>query len=283
MSDRVTIAKTYKLFIGGAFPRSESGRSVEVVTPRHGTIANVAHGSRKDVRDAVVAARAAAPKWAGATAYNRGQVLYRLAEMLEARRAELLELVSDAEDLSTKKAAAQVDDAIDTVVWYAGWTDKIAQVYGSTNPVSGPYFNFSVPGPSGVVAVLAPVTNVLSGLLTTICAPLAGGNTVVVIPGSRVGAAVAITVAEAIATSDVPAGVINIITGDVSELGPVLAAHEDVDGLDLAGAGEHTADLAVLAAGTIKRVVETPPRSSRDDKRLRAFLETTTVWHTIGV
>jgi acyl-CoA reductase-like NAD-dependent aldehyde dehydrogenase len=282
MSDRLAVAKTYKLFVNGAFPRSESGRSVEVVTPRHATIANIALASRKDARDAVVAARAAATPWAGATAANRGQVLYRVAEMLEARRSEFIDLVSDAEDLSTKKAASQVDVGIDTMVWFAGWTDKLTQVLGNANPVAGPYFNFSIPKPSGVVAIVTPTTEYFAGLIATVAPVVAAGNTAVAITGHRLAGATAITFGEVLATSDVPPGVVNILTGDASEIAPILAQHEDVDGLDLAGAGDDLATLAADAAGTIKRVVTTPA-PGRDLRRVRAFLETSTVWHTKGM
>jgi acyl-CoA reductase-like NAD-dependent aldehyde dehydrogenase len=281
MSDRIAVTKTYKLFINGAFPRSESGRTVEVVTSRHGTVANIALASRKDVRDAVVAARAAANKWAEATAYNRGQVLYRVAELLEARRSEFVALVSDAEDLSTKKATAQVDEGIDTMVWFAGWTDKLAQVLGSANPVAGPFFNFSIPKPTGVIAIVTPTSNFFSGLAASVAAPLAAGNVVLALTGNRAAAATMITFGEVLATSDVPAGVVNLLTGDVSELGNTLAQHEDIDGLDLAGAGSATAALSAEAASTIKRVVDNA-MPGRDTLRLRAFTETATVWHTKG-
>src|SRR5438309_3165433 len=213
---RLPVKKTYKLFIGGAFPRSESGRTYEAEGQ------NVARASRKDIRDAVRAARGAFPKWAGMTAYNRGQVLYRLAEMMEARHAELAELCSGAEE---------VEHAIDRVVWYAGWTDKLAQVIGSSNPVAGPYFNFTVPEPTGVVAVLAPEEPALLGLVTRLVPPLVGGSAVVAVASESQPLA-AIELAEAIATSDLPGGVVNLLTGSARELGPILAAHMDVNAID---------------------------------------------------
>ena len=284
MSDRLSVAKTYKLFINGAFPRSESGRSFVVSSPTGEFVANVAHGSRKDVRDAVTAARGAFSKWSGASAYNRGQILYRFAEMLEARRSEFISLVAASEEISTKKATAMVYEGIDRVVWYAGWTDKIAQVLGGTNPVAGPYFNFSIPGPSGVIAVVAPTSSSFLGFLSTVMPPLAAGNTVVAIAGSPMSALVAVVIGEVSATSDLPAGVLNIITGYTAELGPVVATHEDVDGVDLAGAGDLIAALSADAASTIKRVVTSAVNEFEPPtlQRLRAFIEITTVWHTVG-
>jgi acyl-CoA reductase-like NAD-dependent aldehyde dehydrogenase len=282
MSDRLDVRKTYKLLINGAFPRSESGRSYEVTSAQGDFVANAAQGSRKDVRDAVVAARAAQSKWWGQTAYNRGQVLYRLAEMAESRRDELREHVGLAEGLKPKDAQATVSRSIDRIVWYAGWTDKIAQVLGSSNPVAGPYFNFSVPVPSGVVGVIADQNSSLEGFLDEVLAPLCVGNTVVVIASER-RPTPSILVGEMTATADVPGGVLNVITGFTGELAPVLAGHEDVDGLDLAGVDEKFgSELAQLAAGSIKRVLR--PDSSQDGslRRLRAFIETSTVWHTIG-
>ncbi len=283
MSDRrLDVRKTYKLLINGAFPRSESGRSYEVASAKGAFLGNVALGSRKDVRDAVVAARAAQTKWWGATAYNRGQVLYRLAEMAESRRDELAEHVTLAEGVSAKSAQVVVSRAIDRVVWYAGWTDKIAQVMGGTNPVAGPFFNFSVPVASGVVAVIVDQNSSLGGFVDAVLAPVCAGNTVVVLASER-RPIPAVLLGEMTATSDFPPGVINIITGRTSELAPVLAAHEDVDGLDLTGAPEEANELALLAAGSIKRVLRPDGRDlDASLRRLRAFIETSTVWHTIG-
>jgi acyl-CoA reductase-like NAD-dependent aldehyde dehydrogenase len=280
--DRVDVRKTYKLLINGAFPRSESGRSYEVATAEGAFWANVAQGSRKDVRDAVVAARAAQAKWWSATAYNRGQVIYRLAEMAESRRTELGEHVAVAEGVDGAQAEAVVSRSIDRIVWYAGWTDKITQVLGGSNPVAGPFFNFSLPTPSGVVGVLAPRDSSLEGFVDSVLAPICAGNTVVVVASER-RPTPAILLGEMSATSDFPSGVLNIITGYTAELSPTLASHEDVDGIDLEGAGEDANDLASAAAGSIKRVLR--PRTNEDPsslRRLRAFVETSTVWHTIG-
>ena len=261
---RVPVAKTYKLFIGGAFPRSESGRTYAV--DGH----NVARASRKDARDAVRAARAALPAWAGMTAYNRGQVLYRLAEMLETRRAGFVALARDEDE---------VDAAIDRVVWYAGWADKLAQVLGSSNPVAGPYFNFTVPEPTGVVAVLAPEEPPLA-IVSRLLPPLVGGNTVVAVASQKHPLA-AIELAEALATSDVPAGAVNLLTGFTDELAPWLAGHMDVNAIDLTGANGETAELERLAAENVKRVVRSRP-TAQSPWEIGAFLEMKTVWHPIG-
>ena len=231
---RLDVRKTYKLLINGAFPRSESGRSYEVTSADGAFLANVAQGSRKDLRDAVVAARAAQAKWWGATAYNRGQVIYRLAEMAESRASELVDHVALAEGLSEKKAQRTVERAIDRIVWYAGWTDKIAQVFGGANPVAGPFFNFSLPTPSGVVGVLASQNSSLDGFVDEVLAPIAAGNAVVVVASER-RPTPSVLLGEMTATSDFPPGVLNIVTGFTHELAPILASHEDVDGIDLAG------------------------------------------------
>jgi acyl-CoA reductase-like NAD-dependent aldehyde dehydrogenase len=262
---RLPVKKTYKLFIGGAFPRSESGRTYEAEGQ------NVARASRKDIRDAVRAARAAQPGWAAATAYNRGQVLYRLAEMVEARAAEFAELCSGREE---------VEHAIDRIVWYAGWADKLPQVLGGSNPVAGPYFNFTVPEPTGVVAVLAPGEPSLLGLITRILPPLVGGNAVVAV-ASEARPLAAVELAEALATSDVPGGVVNLLTGSAAELGPWLASHMDVNAIDLAGADGDVPELERLAAENVKRVV----RGRADVQspwEIAAFLELKTVWHPMG-
>ena len=287
MSDRVTVAKTYKLYIGGAFPRSESGRSYPVTDSKGTFLANAAQGSRKDARDAVAAARKAFDKWSGATAYNRGQVLYRVAEVLEGRREQFISEVAASEGVPLKKAQSIVDTAIDRWVWYAGWTDKIAAVLGSANPVAGPYFSFSTPEPTGVVAVLAPQQSSLLGLVSVIAPVIASGNTAVVIT-SQDRPLPAITLSEVLATSDVPGGVVNIITGRTAEIAPWLASHADVNALDLTGAPESLrADLERSAAGTVKRVLRTRTGEdfavTPDMSRLRAYLETKTVWHPMGV
>ena len=272
---RLAVRKTYKLFIGGAFPRSESGRTYLVDGD------NVALASRKDARDAVGAARKAQSKWAGATAYNRGQILYRAAEMLEGRRAEFIALGI---------AADEVDAAIDRLVWYAGWADKLAQVVGGANPVAGPYFNLSAPEPTGVVGVVAPTS--LLGLVSVIAPAIVSGNTVVVLAhgpeGSRAPQA-AVTLAEVFVTSDLPGGVVNILTGNPAEVAPWLASHDDVNALDLTGLDdpELAADLERTAAGNLKRVLR-PPAGGSDfaaDPGLHpmtALLEIKTVWHPKG-
>jgi len=261
------VRKTYKLFIGGAFPRSESGRTYLVDGD------NVVLASRKDVRDAVGAARKAQPKWAAATAYNRGQVLYRVAEMIEGRRAEFVAL---------GVPAAEVDAVIDRWVWYAGWSDKIAQVWGAANPVAGPFFNLSAPEPTGVVGVVAPAS--LLGLVSVVAPAIVTGNTVVVLaPGPQT----AITLAEVLATSDVPGGVVNILTGRPAETAPWLASHDDVNALDLTGVDDSELATALerSAAGNLKRVLRPAPRDFTADPGLHpmtALLETKTVWHPKG-
>lgn len=287
---RLSVPKTYKLAIGGAFPRSESGRTYEVLAADGSFLANAAKASRKDARDAVVAARAAVAKWAGATAYNRGQVVYRIAELLEGRRAQFIDEISRTEGVSAAEASAQVDLAIDVWVWYAGWADKYAQVAGNANPVAGPYFNLSVPEPTGVVAAVAPqgVTGgSLLGIVSVVAPIILTGNTVVVIADERAPLS-AISLAEVLATSDVPGGVVNTLTGSPAEIMPWLAAHADVNALDLAGAGgldgasgASWVDLQLAAAETLKRVlppVSGVPRPALE--RISAFVETKTVWHT---
>ena len=279
---RLAVPKTYKLFIGGKFPRSESGRVYEVNSVAGEFVANAAQGSRKDMRDAVVAARTAQPGWSGATAYNRGQVLYRIAEVLEGRKAQFVEEIMLVEGSSAKEAAAQVDTAIDTWIWYAGWADKYTQVAGQANPVSGPYFNLSVPEPTGVVGAIAPQSSgSLLGLVATIAPILVSGNTVVVVPRED-APLTAISFAEVMATSDVPGGVVNVITGSPAELAPWMASHADINALDLAGAGSlDWASLQIAAAETLMRTlapVEGIPVSSLN--RITAFTEVKTVWHT---
>ena len=285
---RIAIRKTYKLYIGGAFPRSESGRSFEV-TGAGGFLANAALASRKDARDAVVAARKAFPGWSGATAYNRGQVLYRVAEVLEGRRAQFADEVRQAVGGSHKSAFAEVDAAVDRWVWYAGWSDKLAQVRGGANPVAGPYFNFSLPEPTGVVAVLAPQDSPLLGLVSVLAPAIVSGNTVVLVASEKYPLP-AVTLAEVLATSDVPGGVVNLLTGRVAEIAPWLASHMDVNAIDLAGAldapGALADDLAVAAAENLKRVVRLPVSDWTAEPgldRMIATLETKTVWHPLGV
>lgn len=283
MSRRLTVPKTYKLAIGGAFPRSESGRTFEVRSSKGDFLANAAKASRKDARDAVVAARGAVKGWSGATAYNRGQVLYRVAEILEGRRAQFVDEISAQEGVSAAAAGAQVDAAIDLWVWYAGWCDKYAQVTGNANPVAGPYFNISVPEPTGVVAMVAPQDTALLGLVSVLAPALVTGNAVVVIASERFPLS-AISLAEVLATSDVPGGVVNVLTGSPAEIAPWLASHADVNALDLAGAGElNWIDLEIDAAQTLKRVLPPVPGTEAVGAsldRIGAFVETKTVWHT---
>jgi acyl-CoA reductase-like NAD-dependent aldehyde dehydrogenase len=287
MASRIEVRKTYKLYVGGAFPRSESGRSYEVADTKGRFLANAALASRKDARDAVVAARKAQPGWWGATAYNRGQVLYRVAEVMEGRREQFVADVVAAEGLTARRAEAVVDAAIDRWVWYAGWADKLAQVLGSANPVAGPYFDFSLPEPTGVVAVVAPQSSSLLGLVSVIAPVVVAGNTCVVL-ASEDRPLPAVTLSEVLATSDVPGGVVNVLTGRVAEVTPWLAAHMDVNAIDLAGvddAGLRT-ELEIAAADNVKRVRRPDTADWTADPglaRVRSFVETKTVWHPIGV
>ncbi|QNE75394.1 aldehyde dehydrogenase family protein [Streptomyces finlayi] len=296
MSDnRLSVFKTYKLYVGGKFPRSESGRVYEVTDSKGRWLANAPQSSRKDARDAVVAARKAFGGWSGATAYNRGQVLYRVAEMLEGRKDQFVREVADAEGLSKSKAAAVVDAAIDRWVWYAGWTDKIGQVVGGANPVAGPFFNLSTPEPTGVVTVLAPQKSSFLGLVSVIAPVIATGNTAVVIASA--GAPLpALSLGEVLATSDLPGGVVNILSGRTAELAAPLASHQDVNAIDLTGADASLAkELEIAAADNMKRVLRPQPAGRTDGaaedtdwsadpgtRRLTAFLETKTVWHPTG-
>ena len=286
MSDaRLSVFKTYKLYVGGKFPRSESGRVYEVTDPKGKWLANAPQSSRKDARDAVVAARKAFGGWSGATAYNRGQILYRIAEMLEGRKDQFAREVADAEGLSKSKASAIVDAAIDRWVWYAGWTDKIAQVVGGANPVAGPYFNLSSPEPTGVVTVLAPQESSFLGLISVIAPVIATGNTVIVI-ASENSPLPALSLGEVLATSDLPGGVVNILSGRTAEIAAPLAAHQDVNAIDLAGADDALAkELEIAAADNLKRVLRPQPVDYAETPgidRLTAFLETKTVWHPTG-
>jgi acyl-CoA reductase-like NAD-dependent aldehyde dehydrogenase len=284
-SARLEVRKTHKLFVGGAFPRSESGRSYPVHDTAGNLLAQAAQASRKDLRDAVVAARAAFAGWSGATAYNRGQVLYRVAELMEGRAAQFAAEIVAAEGLRRGQAAAVVAAAIDRWVWYAGWSDKVTQIAGAANPVAGPYFNFSVPEPAGVVAVLAPRESSLLGLVSVLAPVIVTGNTTVVI-ASEDRPLPSIALAEVLATSDVPPGVVNLLTGRLTELAPVAAAHMDVNAIELTGAP--AADRVALeraAAANLKRVLryhdrwDEPPGT----RRLLAALEIKTVWHPVGI
>ncbi len=280
---RLAVPKTYKLFIAGAFPRSESGRTWEVTAADGGFLANAALASRKDARDAVVAARGAVAGWSGATAYNRGQVLYRVAEVLEGRKGQFADEIVAAQGVTRAAAVQQVDAAIDRWVWYAGWTDKFAQVAGSGNPVAGPYFNLSTPEPVGVVAIVAPQDSALLGLVSAVAPALVAGNTVVVIASERFPLS-AISFAEVLATSDVPAGVVNVLTGSPTEIAPWLASHADVNAVDLVGAGGlDWAALEAAAADALARVLRPEPgpdAAAPSLQRILAFTETKTVWHT---
>ncbi|CAL9508852.1 MULTISPECIES: aldehyde dehydrogenase family protein [Streptomyces] len=288
---RLGVLKTYKLFVGGKFPRSESGRVYEVTDTRGNWLANAPLASRKDARDAVVAARKAFGGWSGATAYNRGQILYRIAEMLEGRREQFTAEVAAAEGLSKARAAARVDAAVDRWVWYAGWSDKIAQVAGGANPVAGPYFNLSTPEPTGVVAVLAPQESSLLGLVSVLAPVIVSGNTAVVVASERAPLP-ALSLAEVLATSDLPGGVVNVLSGRTAEIAAPLAAHQDVNAIDLAGADADLAkELETAAADNLKRVLRPADGGSAASdwsadpgvKRMLAFVETKTVWHPVGV
>ncbi|MEU6391502.1 aldehyde dehydrogenase family protein [Streptomyces sp. NPDC046939] len=285
-STRLSVLKTYKLYVGGKFPRSESGRVYEVTDTKGTWLANAPRSSRKDGRDAVVAARKAFGAWSGATAYNRGQVLYRVAEMLEGRREQFVREVAAAEGLGKSKAAAVVDAAIDRWVWYAGWTDKIGQVVGGANPVAGPFFNLSTPEPSGVITILAPQESSFLGLVSVIAPVIASGNTAVVITSERAPLP-ALSLGEVLATSDLPGGVVNLLSGKASEIAPALASHQDVNGIDLTGADPALAkELEIAAADNLKRVRRPQPvedfTADPGTDRLTQFLETKTVWHPTG-
>jgi acyl-CoA reductase-like NAD-dependent aldehyde dehydrogenase len=287
---RVDVRKTYKLFIGGEFPRSESGHSYEVLDARGRFVANAALASRKDARDAVSAARKAFPGWSGRTAYNRGQVVYRIAEVMEDRRPQFVDAVRQGEGGTAANARKVLDAAIDRLVWYAGWADKLAQVVGNANPVAGPFFNLSTPEPTGVVAVLAPAESSLLGLVSVVAPVIISGNTVVVASSAQ-RPLPAVTFAEVLATSDVPAGVVNVLTGTLDRTAETLASHMDVNAIDLtglAGDPERATALEVEAAENLKRVRRAPdaePDWTLDPglDRMTGFLETKTVWHPIGV
>lgn len=289
MSEHLTVPKTYELYIGGAFPRSESGRTFEVLDSRGAFLANAAKASRKDARDAVVAARLALSGWSNATAYNRGQVLYRIAELLEGRRAQFVAEIRQSTGVSQSKANQEVDSAIDVWIWYAGWSDKYLQVVGNANAVSGPYFNISTPEPTGVVAIVAPQGDLrdagsLLGLVSVLAPVLLSGNTAVLIANEQAPLP-AISLSEVLATSDVPAGVANVLTGSVSEIVPWLATHADVNALDLTGASDlDWVDLQIAAADTLKRVLPPEPGVPTPSiERIRFFTETKTVWHTKSI
>ena len=291
---RIDVRKTYKLYIGGAFPRSESGRTYVVSTPAGDPLANACRASRKDLRDAVRVARKAFEPWAARTAMNRGQILYRVAELMEGRRDQFTTEVAAGEGLSASRARESVDRSIDRWVWYAGWADKLGQVLGNSNPVAGSYFNFTIPEPTGVVGLVAPERSSLLGLVSRLAPVLVSGNVAVVL-ASESRPLAAVTLTEVLATSDVPGGVVNLLTGLRSELVPVLAAHVDVDAIDTWGvAAEAQADVELSAADSVKRVARRPrgvvderfdwadDRASQRPEWIAAFLEMKTVWHPIG-
>src|SRR3954468_14986495 len=292
---RIDVRKTYKLYIGGAFPRTESGRSYVVRAADGAPVANANRASKKDIREAVRAARKAADPWAGKTAMNRGQVLYRVAELMEGRRDQFVAEVRQAEGTTEARARELVARSIDRLVWYAGWADKIAQVLGSSNPVAAPYFNFTIPEPTGVVGIVAPETSSLLGLVSRLAPPLVVGNAVVVI-ASESRPLPAVTMTEVLATSDVPGGVVNLVTGLRTELVPVLAGHVDVDALDTWGVPDTMrTEVETIAADNVKRISRRPLRTPEarfdwlDDRAterpewIAAFLQMKTVWHPIGV
>jgi acyl-CoA reductase-like NAD-dependent aldehyde dehydrogenase len=294
-ADRIDVRKTYKLYIGGAFPRSESGRSYVVRAADGASVANACRASRKDLREAVRAARKAAGGWADKTAMNRGQVLYRVAELMEGRRDQFVAEVEQAEGIREAKARELVSRSIDRWVWYAGWADKISQVLGSANPVAAPYFNFTIPEPTGVVGLVAPEQSSLLGLVSRLAPPLVAGNAVVVI-ASETRPLAAITLTEVLATSDVPGGVVNVLTGLKDELVPVMAGHVDVDAMDVWGVPDALrTDVELVAADNVKRLSRRPAgvtdarfdwlddRATERPEWIAAFLEMKTVWHPIGV
>ncbi len=280
MTGKIPIAKTYKLFIDGAFPRSESGRTFSVNDTEGELIANVSQASRKDFREAVRAARSAQLPWASRTAYNRGQILYRVAEMLESRKTEFVELLKSI-GVNSRSATREIEDSIQRWVWYAGWSDKYSQILGSVNPVSGPYFNFTVPEPTGVVGIIAPTEPSMLGLISRLAPAIVSGNTVVVVSEGH-SSLTSVTIGEVLATSDVPAGVVNILTGDQTDLLPWMVGHLDVNAVDISGISQET-DLTLIeeAASNVKRVVS---RQVNEEslELISDFLEMKTVWHPIG-
>ncbi len=279
--ERINVMKTYKLFINGTFPRSESGQSYEIKDTRGKFLANPAKASRKDLRDGVAAAKNALPSWSGATAYNRGQILYRIAEIMEGRSAQFIDEICALEGVTNKVAAKQVSQSIDLWVWYAGWSDKISTIAGSTNPIAGPFYNFTTPEPVGVVGVIAEQKNSLLGIISSIAPVLAGGNTLVAI-ASQKRPLPAITLSEVLATSDLPAGVVNILTGVVSELAPWMASHMEVDAMDLSGVDPIMENnLRVAGCENLKRIFSFSHNKSAE--RITSFMEQKTVWHPIGI
>lgn len=278
---RIDVNKTYKLFIGGAFPRSESGRVYEIKGVNKKFIANPAQASRKDLRDSVVAAKSAFPGWCSATAFNRGQVLYRIAEIMQGRIEQFIDEICALEGLSTKAAKSQVEEAIDTWVWYSGWCDKLSSISGSLNQVSGPFYNFTSPEPLGIIAVFAENKPSLLGAVRTIAPVISGGNTVVLIASENYPLP-AITLSEVLATSDIPAGVVNVLTGKTSELAPWVASHMEIDGVDVAGLSrKEEEELKLVGAENLKRVFRF--KNTNSPERILSFMEQKTIWHPIGM
>jgi acyl-CoA reductase-like NAD-dependent aldehyde dehydrogenase len=278
---RIDINKTYKLFIGGAFPRSESGRVYEVKGSNKKFLANPALASRKDLRDAVVAAKSAQAGWAGATAFNRGQILYRIAEIMQGRSEQFVEEISALEGVTSKVAKLQIEEAIDIWVWYSGWCDKLSSIAGSQNQVSGPFYNFTTPESLGVVAIFAESKPSLLGAVRTLAPVLAGGNSTVLI-ASEAYPLPAITLGEVLATSDIPAGVVNILTGKTSELYPWVGSHMEIDGVDVAGLSKkQEEELRLVGADNLKRIARFS--AINHPERILSFMEQKTIWHPIGI
>ena len=280
MSNRIDVKKTYKLFINGAFPRTESGRTYEIKNAKGVFIANPCLASRKDLKDAVVAARAAHSGWNKASAYNKGQILYRIAEMLEGRRSQFIDEIVLVTGITKVMAEKEVTGSVDRLVWYAGWSDKLSTLSGALNPVAGPYYNFTVPESMGVVAAIAPESPSLLGLIDAIAPIIIGGNTVIVLASTKAPLS-AMSFAEVVATSDVPAGVINILTGKKDEIAPWMASHMDIDGFDISGLGARShGAVRIAGAENLKRIHSF---KSADPGRILAFLENKTIWHPIGL
>ena len=280
-NSRIDVKKTYKLFIGGAFPRSESGRTYEVKDAKGNFIANPSLASRKDLRDAVVAARAAHSGWAGATAFNRGQILYRIAEIMEGRTSQFIDEIVALEGITPTAAKKQVEEAIDLWVWYSGWCDKIGSIYGSTNAVSGSFYNFTIPESLGVVAAFAPSKPSLLGLVQAIAPALAGGNSVIAVASQKYPLP-AISLSEVLSTSDLPGGVVNMLTGSSAELAPWIGSHMDIDGVDATGlSSAQEKELRIAGADNLKRIFRF--KESQTPQRVLSFMENKTVWHPIGV
>ena len=278
---RIDVNKTYKLFIGGAFPRSESGRVYEIKGANKKFIANPALASRKDLRDAVVAAKAAHSGWANATAFNRGQILYRVAEIMQGRSDQFIDEICALEGVTTKAAKIQVEEAIDTWVWYSGWCDKLSSVSGSLNQVSGPFYNFTTPEALGVVAIFAENKPSLLGVVRTLAPVIASGNSAVLI-ASESYPLPAITLSEVLATSDVPGGVVNILTGKIAELAPWVGSHMEIDGVDVAGLSKkQEEELKLVGADNLKRIFRFSP--TNHPERILSFMEQKTVWHPVGL